>query len=230
MYATLQVTGGIADSYTALVSRPRIVAKTLEKAEALLAYHEGFEVSIEVCLLVYLYSFSLSVSWPVVRSIPFLFQTMNDSVQDLVAQTGEFERTAHYDLVTVQQLAASLDDQWTTFAEAVDNRHSLFTMSHDVHRYHDELTSRSITLQKEFGNTTVPDSVAHTETIIEQHKEQRDFFVQECDRFISDSNQLLDQLKELALPAYCDDHGMVVNTQYEENMKRIQVSGLGYMK
>jgi hypothetical protein len=197
-----QVAAAIADSYAALVSQPRIVAKTLEKAEALLAHHEGFEVSIE---------------------------TMNDSVQNLVAQVGEFEKTDHYDLATVQELAVSLDDQWTSFAEAVDNRHSLLTMSHDIHRHHDELTSRSITLQKEFGNTSIPDSVAHTETTIEQHKEQRDFFVQECDRFVADSNQLLDQLKELALPEYCEDHGVVVNAQYEENMKRIQVmlEGMG---
>ena len=44
----LKVTGAIADSYSALVSKKRIVGKSLERAEALLADHEEFEVSIEV--------------------------------------------------------------------------------------------------------------------------------------------------------------------------------------
>ena len=86
-----------------------------------------------------------------------------------------------------------------------------------------QLSGQAIALQYEFGSATLPESRSEAESLIEEHKRQREYFAQDCTRFGSDAQYLLNQLNELVLAEYCTDTDQIIDAQYLENEERVDV-------
>eukprot|EP00118_Oscarella_pearsei_P013783 m.113889 g.113889 ORF g.113889 m.113889 type:complete len:2831 (+) comp37468_c0_seq2:47-8539(+) len=191
-----QAFGGINGSYQGLVGKRRIVGKTRESADCLLKEHEEFEMSID---------------------------TMQASVQELEVQAEAFLSTNHYAKETISNLVESLVEQWKFFAQAADNRHALLTTAHDIHGHHEHLSGHAVALQYEFGSQNLPENPSEAESLVDEHKRQKEYFAQDCARFNSDTQFLLQQLKDLVLPEYCTDTGLIVDAKYLGNVERVEV-------
>ena len=67
---------------------------------------------------------------------------MQDSVQELEAQVDEFVASDHYAKERISNLVESLREQWKVFAQVVDDRHTLLTIAHDIHRHHENVRKK----------------------------------------------------------------------------------------